>query len=170
MAMSKPQREASPSADLRERGRTPQLLMATKTRNISANTGTGTFALCESPPFARKPPTHRGDDRQQHEDAEQFDDGRRVAGRIRHGVARADDLGDVVDRRAEEESRSSGRRSPARRRTADRRPSRAVASRLTVMATNAVSASRPLYSGSTEAVASAAEAPQTAVAPPASAP
>ena len=45
MAISKPQRETSTSVDFNGDGSTPKLLMATNTRNISANTGTGTLAL-----------------------------------------------------------------------------------------------------------------------------
>jgi hypothetical protein len=45
-----------------------------------------------------------------------------------------------------------------------------VESALTATTTNTVSASLPLYCGSTLAVASVAEAPQTAVPAPASAP
>ena len=80
------------------------LLTMHSSTNTSANIGNGIFAASAATAWRANVQADRQHHRQQQEHPEQLDDHGGVADGLRHRVARADDLRDVVDGRAQHDA------------------------------------------------------------------
>ena len=101
IAISKPQRDASLTPARTVAGTRPVLLIRHQHKKHDGEDRHWNLSVL-SAASSGKPPSDSDDDGQEQEHAEQLDDHGCVAGSIRNGIARSDDLGDVVDRGPEQ--------------------------------------------------------------------